>query len=61
MTRDRCLKFAATPIVFPMIEGMPDDPRNRRVTLLLLYEERGRNYDRVEVGADLMDEIEAGG
>ncbi|MBD3257227.1 OmpA family protein [candidate division GN15 bacterium] len=46
---------------FPMIEGMPNDPRNRRVTLLLLYEERARNYDQLEVGADLMQEIETGG
>ena len=46
---------------FPMIQGAPNDPRNRRVTLLLLYQNREKDYDLVEVGADLMQEIEAGG
>jgi len=42
---------------FPMILGSPDDPRNRRVTLVVLYEERERFYDQIEVGEDLMSEI----
>ena len=46
---------------FPMIQGAPNDPRNRRVTLLLLYQNREKDYDLVEVGADLMQQIETGG
>jgi chemotaxis protein MotB len=34
---------------FPMIAGHPSDPRNRRVTLLVLYEATERQYDQVEV------------
>jgi len=42
---------------FPMIAGKPGDPRNRRVTLVVLYQERERFYDQIEVGQDLMNEI----
>lgn len=61
LDKDQVIEVRGYADRFPMIEGMPNDPRNRRVTLLLLYEERGRNYDRLEVGADLMQEIESGG
>lgn len=44
---------------FPMIVSNPNDPRNRRVTLVVLYEAREKMYDQIEVGADLM--MEAGG
>jgi chemotaxis protein MotB len=43
---------------FPMIQNNPADPRNRRVTILVLYEARERQFDEIEVGADLMEEIE---
>jgi chemotaxis protein MotB len=36
---------------FPMILDNPADPRNRRVTLVVLYESRERMYDQIEVGA----------
>ncbi len=42
---------------FPMITNNPSDPRNRRVSILVLYEARERQYDQVEVGADLMAEL----
>jgi chemotaxis protein MotB len=42
---------------FPMIANKPSDPRNRRVTLVVLYKERERLYDKIEVGEDLMGEI----
>ncbi len=42
---------------FPMIIGSPGDARNRRVTLVVLYEEREAMYDQIEVGGDLMAEI----
>jgi chemotaxis protein MotB len=42
---------------FPMIVDHPNDPRNRRVTILVLYEARERQYDQVEVGADLMADL----
>lgn len=44
---------------FPMIVDNPDDGRNRRVTLVLLYHSRERQYDLIEVGDDLLGE--AGG
>ena len=42
---------------FPMIVGNPSDSRNRRVTILVLYEAKERQYDQIEVGADLMAEL----
>jgi chemotaxis protein MotB len=42
---------------FPMIVGNPGDPRNRRVTIVVLYESRERQYDEIQVGADLMAEM----
>lgn len=42
---------------FPMIKDHPNDPRNRRVSLLVLYKSREYAYDQVEVGQDLMSEI----
>jgi len=42
---------------FPMIVENPSDPRNRRVSILVLYEARERQYDKIEVGADLMAEL----
>lgn len=42
---------------FPMIVDDPNDDRNRRVTIVVLYESREMQYDKVEVGADLMAEI----
>ena len=44
---------------FPMIMNNPSDARNRRVTLLVLYKSSESTYDQLEVGADLMAEIEA--
>jgi chemotaxis protein MotB len=44
---------------FPMILDNPADPRNRRVTLVVLYESRERMYDQIEVGADL--QLQVGG
>lgn len=41
----------------PMIAHAPDDQRNRRVSILVLYESRERAYDQMEVGSDLMAEI----
>ncbi|UCE24125.1 MAG: OmpA family protein [Candidatus Zixiibacteriota bacterium] len=42
---------------FPMIQKDPYDRRNRRVTIVVLYESRGSQYDQIEVGANLMDEL----
>ncbi|MFZ5979092.1 MAG: flagellar motor protein MotB [Candidatus Zixiibacteriota bacterium] len=42
---------------FPMIVNNPSDPRNRRITILVLYEAKERQYDQVEVGADMMAEL----
>lgn len=39
---------------FPMFEGNPADPRNRRVTILVLYESRERQYDQMELGTELL-------
>lgn len=42
---------------FPMIQNAPYDHRNRRVTIVVLYESRSSQYDQIEVGADLMGDI----
>jgi len=39
---------------FPMIEDNPADPRNRRVSIVVLYQSRERFYDQIAVGDDLM-------
>jgi chemotaxis protein MotB len=44
---------------FPMIPAHPEDPRNRRVTLLVLYQETEKKFDEVEVGADLSNPAES--
>jgi chemotaxis protein MotB len=41
----------------PMIENKPSDPRNRRVSILVLYKNRNNNYDNMSVGEDLMSDI----
>ncbi|MCK4607728.1 MAG: OmpA family protein [candidate division Zixibacteria bacterium] len=46
---------------FPMIEDNPLDARNRRISLLVLYRSVEYGYDQLEVGEDLMSEIEADG
>ncbi|MFQ6008456.1 MAG: flagellar motor protein MotB [Candidatus Zixiibacteriota bacterium] len=43
---------------FPMIKDNPLDERNRRVSIVVLYPTRESKYDRLEVGADLMAELE---
>ena len=47
--------------MFPMITDSPADPRNRRITIVVLYEHAEGQYDQLEVGADLMQEIDATG
>lgn len=42
---------------FPMIQDNPLDERNRRVTIVVLYTSRESQYDRLEVGADLMADL----
>ena len=42
---------------FPMIIERPNDARNRRVTIVVLYQSRDHRYDQLEVGKDLMKEI----
>lgn len=41
---------------FPMIANNPSDPRNRRVTILVLYEATEKQYDQVEVGSDIFSD-----
>ncbi len=45
---------------FPMIESDPLDPRNRRVTIVVLYDSRTHLYDHLEVGSDLVEEAFSG-
>ncbi len=42
---------------FPMIENDPMDTRNRRISMVVLYQARERQYDEIQVGADLASEI----
>ena len=41
---------------FPMVDN-PNDARNRRVTLVVLYESREKMYDQIEVGQDILGEL----
>lgn len=43
---------------FPMLVDHPEDPRNRRISLVVLYQERERQYDKIEVGEDLMAQVD---
>ncbi|MBI5265883.1 MAG: OmpA family protein [candidate division Zixibacteria bacterium] len=40
----------------PMITSNPSDQRNRRVTILVLYKSLEDRYDRIEIGADLLND-----
>lgn len=42
---------------FPMIADNPNDARNRRVTIVVLYQARESQYDEIEVGADLVNDM----
>ncbi len=42
---------------FPMITDNPKDPRNRRISIVVLYESKETQYDQLELGGDLMEEI----
>jgi len=42
---------------FPMIIDHPNDPRNRRVSLIVLYQSREAAYDQIEVGDEIMAEL----
>jgi hypothetical protein len=41
-----------------MIENDPMDPRNRRISIVVLYQARERQYDEIQIGADLAAEID---
>ena len=43
---------------FPMIENDPMDPRNRRISIVVLYQARERQYDEIQIGADLAAEVD---
>jgi len=45
---------------FPMITENPNDPRNRRVTIVVLYHARESAYDQMEVGANLLQDATSG-
>jgi chemotaxis protein MotB len=45
---------------FPMIANNPNDARNRRVTIVVLYKSRSQQYDHLEVGSDLVEEVLSG-
>jgi chemotaxis protein MotB len=42
---------------FPMFVEKPNDARNRRITIVVLYQSRNLRYDQIEVGEDLLEEI----
>lgn len=43
---------------YPMMVDRPEDPRNRRVTILVLFHAREYAISQIEVGEDLMGEID---
>lgn len=42
---------------FPMIVDNPKDARNRRISLIVLYQSRESAYDQLEVGEDIMADM----
>lgn len=42
---------------FPMIESNPSDPRNRRITIVVLYLSKESQYEQIEVGKDLLGNL----
>jgi chemotaxis protein MotB len=38
---------------FPMMTDQPQDPRNRRVSLIVLYKAREKMYEQIEIGQEL--------
>jgi hypothetical protein len=40
-----------------MIENQPNDPSNRRVSLIVLYQSREAAYDQIEVGEEIMADL----
>ena len=40
---------------FPMIQSNPADPRNRRVTILVLYTAQEKSFDQVELSGEEID------
>jgi len=45
---------------FPMIIKNPNDARNRRVTIVVLYKSRESQFDQMELGQDLFEPDESG-
>ena len=45
---------------FPMIVDKPNDARNRRISLVVLYQAREGSYDQIEVGEDLVNTVAQG-
>ncbi len=43
---------------FPMITDNPNDQRNRRITLVVLYQSREKVFDEIEVGTDLLAQMD---
>ena len=41
---------------FPMIADQPQDPRNRRVSMIVLYQAREKMYDQMEIGQELVSQ-----
>jgi len=45
---------------FPMIVENPNDARNRRVTIVVLYKSRESQFDQMEIGQDLFENQNSG-
>jgi hypothetical protein len=41
----------------PMIANNTGDPRNRRISILVLYKNRNYSYDNMGMGEDLMSDL----
>jgi chemotaxis protein MotB len=54
---DQVLEVRGFADQFPMMVAHPNDPRNRRVTIVVLYENRAYGLDHLEVGEDLVSEM----
>ena len=57
LSKDQVREVRGFAEQFPMIIKNPGDARNRRISLVVLYKSRESQYDRMEVGEDLLSEI----
>lgn len=57
LSKDQVREVRGFADKLPMIIDDPYDNRNRRVSIVVLYQSKESQYDQIEIGADLMNDI----